>query len=433
MVRYNNGVRRPRPDLAIALGGFALVAAWGGTLALLRHASVHARSLDQAYYVRLVWGLGRGLRDLPVVGATDALGLHLEPILIPLAALGRWLPAGWIAPMLLVVQALAAAAAIFPALRLARRHLAPSCGEVTAGLVAWTAVLLPTVTRNLDYDFHPITCALAPLLYLCDALDDEAARWRWAKVFVWAIVGLAFREDVGLSLAALGLAFATRRTDRTGGLALAGLGLVWFLGYALFVQPGRLPATGSYAAHFGALGATGGGVADVLRAALSDPVRLARYLVSGDRPSSLVLVLAQVGFLALGAPRLLAGALPILAINLLSDVPGVRAIQAHYATGAAPFLVAAAIVGAGRLAARIQTPVMKRVPAAFLLAAVATAWWVRGASPGSAEWRTHAHRDDEHARKVRALVAALPADAPILAPSRIAARAAERVEIRRVP
>lgn len=420
----------------IAAAAFVLAAGWGGTLSILRHASVHARSLDQAYYVRLVWGLGHGLRDLPIVGATDALGLHFEPILWPLAWVCAWLPAGALPTVLLVLQALIAAAAVFPALRLARRHVAPTCGDALAGLVACTAVLIPTVTRNVDYDFHPITLGVTPLLYLADALDDADAPGRWPRIFAWAIISLGFREDVGLQLGALGVAFALRKgPDRPHALGLASLGLAWFFAYTLILQPGRLPATGSFDAHFGGLGpaAQSGGVGGVLRAAVEDPVRLVRYLISADRPWSLVLLLAQVGFLALGAPRLAIGALPIVGINLLSDLPNVRAIQTHYMTGAAPFLVAAAIVGAGALSRRLPSRTMKKIPAVFLASAVATAWWLRGASPGSIEWRPEAYRRDAHAAQVLALVRALPADAPIVAPARIVAHTAERSDVRRVP
>src|SRR6266567_4296604 len=98
--------------------------------------SYHSRSLDMAYYVRLVWGLGHGFVDNPVVGATNLLGLHLEPILLPLAALGRLVP---VAPLLLGAQALGAAAAVFPAHALARRHLPP----VAAAAAALTIYLMP--------------------------------------------------------------------------------------------------------------------------------------------------------------------------------------------------------------------------------------------------------------------------------------------------
>ena len=56
-----------------------------------------------------------------------------------------------------------------------------------------------------------------------------------------------------------------------------------------------------------------------------------------------------IGLVALLAPRALAGALPILAINFLSSFPRVRTIESHYTTAMVPFIVGAALIGAGRL------------------------------------------------------------------------------------
>ncbi len=53
-----------------------------------RFTTFHAQ-IDMSYYLRLVWGLGHGHYDLPLVRAPHVLGLHLEPIVLPLALLGR--------------------------------------------------------------------------------------------------------------------------------------------------------------------------------------------------------------------------------------------------------------------------------------------------------------------------------------------------------
>ena len=42
-----------------------------------------------SYYLRLCWGLAHSYYDLPLVQSPHILGLHLEPILLPLALLNR--------------------------------------------------------------------------------------------------------------------------------------------------------------------------------------------------------------------------------------------------------------------------------------------------------------------------------------------------------
>jgi uncharacterized membrane protein len=412
------GVRRA------AWVAFALFSAVFGTLSILRFETFHSRSLDMAYYVRLVWGLAHGDLDQPVVNAPHVLGLHLEPVLLPLALLGRL--GAPIPELLLVVQALAAGAALFPALALARRHLAAHAGERLAFAAALAIYLLPTVTRCVDYDFHPATMALWPLMAFVEALD--AGRWR--RAVAWFAAALACREDVGLQaglVAVTWLAAPARPGDRPRAAALAAFGFAWFFVYALAVQPRFLAETGSFNLHFGRFGGGRGGVGGVLEAALADPAALVAYLLSGDRLLYPVALLAQVAFLPVLAPRFLAGALPLVAINLLSDFPNIRGIHTHYITAAAPFFVGAGIAGAARLAARLgnRRPA-PRVASGALVAAAALAYLLRGTSPLSPEWRLQSYLPDDTYVPYRAIVATTPPDAEVAANVRLLAHLAER-------
>jgi hypothetical protein len=267
--------------------------------------------------------------------------------------------------------------------------------------------------------------AIWPLLAVVDALD--AGRWR--RAWLWAAVALTFREDVGLQLAAAALTLAVwprAPGARAHGAVLAAAGLAWFFGYALLVQPHFLPPHGSYEVHFARFG--GGGVGAVLGSALSHPGDLAAHLVSGDRPLYPLVLLLPLALLPLAAPRWLAGALPIVAINLLSEFPGVRKVGAHYVTAAAPFLVAAAICGAARLAGwlRARRPRLRAAPAAALLLASAIAWALRGASPAAPEFRLAHYREDAWTARARAAAAGVPAGASVTAPSPILAHLAAR-------
>jgi uncharacterized membrane protein len=397
-----------------------------GALSLARFETFHSRSLDMAYYVRLVWGLGHGHLDHPVVDAPHVLGLHLEIVLLPLAGLGRLgIP---IPELLLVVQVLAAGAVIFPAVALARRHLGPVCGERMALATALIAFLLPTVSRCVDYDFHPATMAIWPLLALVDALDEG----RWPAAAAWFALALACREDVGLQVGCVAATLIVRPLrpgERGRAAALLGVGFAWFFAYALLVQPAFLPPSGSFTLHFGRF-ASGGGTGAILRGIFAEPVELARYLVSDDRMLYPVLLLLQVALLPVIAPRYLAGVLPLFAINLLSDFPNVRGVAAHYITAGAPFLTAAALLGAAHLGRlwwdRVGRAGFAALPAGAALMAAAIAFLLRGTSPLSPEWRLEAYLPDEHYDTYRAIVARTPPDAEVSANVRLLAHLAER-------
>ena len=406
-----------------------------GALSLLRYRTFHSRSLDMAYYVRLVWGMAHGRPDNPVVDAPHWLGLHLEPILFVPAALSRLgLP---VAELLLVLQAAVAALALPPIHALCRRRIAPLLGETVALLVALSIYLLPAVSRCVDYDFHPSTLLIAPLCAWIDAVDQG----RWGRAWAWMAVSLCFREDVGLQLlcaasaAAAWGTFHDRSQARRHLLGQAGLSALWFAVYALLVQPRYLPdpAGGSFGAHFARFGGGQGGVAGVVRAALADPAALGRYLVSGDRPGYPLALLFTVGGVALAAPRWLAGALPLVLINLASDFPGVRLVQSHYATAMAPFLAVAAVAGVERLTrvADLHRPALRRLPAALLLLSAGSAFALRGASPLAPDFTFAAYRDDDDSRAARALVARAnsdPAAPRVVAEARVLAHLAERPE-----
>lgn len=404
-----------------------------GALSLARFETFHSRSLDMAYYVRLVWGLANGHLEQPVVDAPHVLGLHLELVLLPLAGLARLgLP---IAELLLVVQVLAAGAVIFPAVALARRHLGPVCGERMAFATALIAYLLPTVTRCVDYDFHPATMAIWPLLALVEALDDG----RWPAVVGWFVLALACREDVGLQVGCVAvtlLARPLRPGERGRAVALVVVGFAWFFAYTLLVQPRYLPPSGSFTLHFGRF-ASGGGAGAILRGMLADPLGLGRYLVSGDRLVYPVLLLFQVALLPLVAPRYLAGVLPLFAINLLSDFPNVRGVATHYITAGAPFLTAAAIAGAARLGRlwrdRVRQTGFAALPPGGALMAAAIAFLLRGTSPLSPEWRLEAYLPDENWDTYRRIVASTPPDAEVAANVRLLAHLAERKVARMGP
>lgn len=336
-----------------------LITLYAGLYAVLswrRFSTFHAQ-IDLSYYLRQVWGLGNGHYDLPLVQAKNIIGLHLEPVLVPLALLGRLgIP---LVPLLLVFQAVAVALSAWPAYRLGERHLGLGA---RGGLVAAVAALLyPTVTVATLHDFHPVTVALFPLLATVEALDAGQLK----RAIVYAALSLGLREDIALQLVCLFGAYLmfgdapfarTRRQKLELGLLITFL-LIWFFAYVLWLQPRYVPASGSYGLHFAKLGAALGTQVrsgrELVFGLLRHPGRFLLFIFDGERLRYLALLLSAMAFMPLLALRPLAGALPILGINLLSSFPGVLRLESHYTTAIVPFVVGAGIIGAGRLRALV--------------------------------------------------------------------------------
>lgn len=408
-----------------------------------RFATFHAQ-IDMTYYLRLVWGLGHGHYDLPLVRAPHMLGLHLEPIVLPLAALGRLgvpLP-----PLLLFTQALAVALLAWPAYRLGQRHL-PSLLPASlplawrpsvAGLLAalW-ALLYPTVTVATLHDFHPVTLALAPLLFVVEALDAGALR----RAALAGLVALACREDIALQLACLAIAYTLRPaalrplSRRTAIVLTLGLGLYCGV-YLLVIQPRFVPVLGSYHLHFdriaAALGTPIASSRDLVLAALHHPLRTLQFFASWERLRYPLLLLWPVAGLGLLAPWPLAGGLPILGINFLSGFPGVLRLESHYTTAIVPFVLGAGILGAGRLGVWLASRPQPRRPAwvISLVAVLLLAAHLRhGGSPlalCSKRYVPADFRDGRDAATLRAQIAAVPPMASVSARPGPLAHLAER-------
>ncbi len=162
------------------------------------------------------------------------------------------------------------------------------------------------------------------------------------------------------------------------------------------------------------------GLPALLAGLAAHPVALLQHLATFDRVLYVPVLLATTALLPLRAPRLLGGALPIVGVNLLSGFEGVRDLDSHYLTAAAPFLYAATVVGAGTLpdAPRAARHLRWVFALAFLLCARPWPWT-----------RVRAWFPDADTTSARAAAAQIPPDAPLVAPSEILAHLAERPRV----
>lgn len=325
---------RPRTLLWLATASFG---AGFAALATLQHRAFETGRFDLGNLTQAVWSTAHG--DLLQVTSLrgeqmSRLGAHFDPIVAALAPLW-WL---WPDPaVLLVAQAVAVALGAVPVYLLAHKHL----GTEWAGLGFALAYLLypPTQWLVLD-DFHPVAFATPLLLAAVWFLDEERL------IAFAATAGLACltKEQVGLSVAVLGLWFAVRHGRRRAGAAIAAAGVTVAIVATAIVVPRYAPGGGSPFEH--RYDAVGGSPVGILKTAVTDPLRL---LEAAFQSRDLVylkhLVLPLVG-LPLLAPLLALSAVPELALNMLSSTRTQTSIHFHYTAAAIPGLIAASVLGA---------------------------------------------------------------------------------------
>jgi uncharacterized membrane protein len=257
----------------------------------------------------------------------NLLGDHFHPILAVLAPFYRLFPS---ALTLLVAQALLLAASVLPVTRIACSMMGRWLG-VTIGVgygLSWG------LQNTLRFDFHEVAFAVPLLAFALEAV----LRGRYAAAVAIAAPIVLVKEDLGLTLAALGILLVLYRPTRLLGVVTAVAGVAATAVTVLVVIP-AFSADGNYQyLHAGGVNPYG--------------------VVHGDRldPSKLVLLallLLPTAFIALRSPLLLL-ALPTLAWRLGGTYEFYWIPMFHYDAVLMPILFCALVHGLVLLRPRLM-------------------------------------------------------------------------------
>jgi uncharacterized membrane protein len=308
---------------------------------------------------------GRPLEATDAVGdQVLRLGSHVEPILVLLA------PIWMIAPSpltLAAVQIGACALGALPVFWLARRHLD---SERAAAMLALAYLAYPWLAWTALDAIHPVTFAIPLVLLGVWFLDTQ----RPLPFAVCAVLIAATGELMGLPLAVLGVWYALARKHRIAGLAIAGAGLAWTALALEVILPASREGGSVFYAYYESIGGTPTGIARTL---VTDPGAILSEATSQYDLAYLFWLGAPLAGVFLFAPGLAAAAIPQLAVNMLSSRGTFVDPRAHYIGAVIPFLLAASILGLGRI------PAERRVRAAAVVLGFSAAMsFVFGPWPG---------------------------------------------------
>jgi uncharacterized membrane protein len=384
----------------------ALWTAAVGWLAVWRHHEFLSHRYDLGNMVQAVWSSANG-RLLEVTDGhtgeqVTRLAGHVDPILV------LFVPLWWLHPepeVLIVGQAAALAAGLYPVIRLALKHTG---SRVLAALLGAWYLAFPWMLWNAVNDVHPVTLAIPLLLYAIWFLDEHHLG-RFALV---AALALLCGELVGLTLAALGVWYALAHGRPRVGAAIALAGTAWTALCLLVIVPHF--NDGRSSRFYSLFESVGGSPTGLLKTLFTDPgVVLAEITTSADA-TYVLLLLVPTAFLALGQPLLAAVALPQLGVNLLSGSSASTQPMYQYVAAIVPFLVAATIVVAGRFHGRLRL-------VAVALPLVASLMCLALKPPLPGEDRFLFPNPDPAARTaaMRRAVELVPANAPVTATNRL--------------
>ena len=404
----------------VVAGGIALYAVVLGASAVVAYLGYDVARFDLGNMVQAVWSTAHGdlLAQTTASGEhASRLGSHVDPFLVLLVPM--WLL--WPSPLLLVVvQIVVVAAGALPVYGLALRH---GAGTRAATQFAFAYLLYPATQFNalgLQDGFHAVSFAVPLILGAIYYLDAD----RLVPFAVLGVLAAATKEEIGAAVGCLGIWYAVRRQRRLAGLAIAVAGAAISLFDFLVVLP-HYSSTGAspFAARYAGVGGTPTGI---VRTAFTDPLALVHTVGTWHKLFYCVVLL--VPFLGLWAfePLLLLGAVPDLAINLLSASPKQTTIYWQYTAGIVPFVVAATVLGHGRLTRRKDLAALGVLVAAICLAPISPV------ARGLADVPRAFGQDGLRQAKASAL-AAVPDGVPVSASNQLGGLLSERRSIYTFP
>jgi len=306
-------------------------AALYATISVARFERLAVRSFDLAIFeqaIRHYAYLQAPIVDIEGAGV-NFLGDHWNPAIAVFAPFYRLFPT----PVtLLVVQAAVIALGVVPLTRAGMRHLGRWSG-VAVGLAFGMSY---GVQAAVDFDVHEVSVAVPLLAFALEAF----LAGRWTAVVAWAAPLVLVKEDLGLTVAAIGLVLAVRGAWRRG-LGLAAFGLASFALIMTVLIP-----------HFNAAGASGfsrmtspPGSGD----SLLHNVRVFSLAVvtPGPRATTMLMMVGVTVLLSLRSP-LMALVVPTLAWRFFSTNENFWGQSYHYDLVLMPIIFAALVDAAMR-------------------------------------------------------------------------------------
>ncbi len=438
----------PAPTWRVRLGAigpwvvvgllFAAYAAWFSRLAINNHHALQTRLLDLAIYDNIFYHSSHGnFLGSNFIATGNHANAHFDAILVLLSPLYHLYPR---AELILVLQAIWCGAGVLPAYLLGRDHL----GSVWAGLtlaVAWA--VYPALHGANLYEFHSLTLLAMPMLWLLYLLTTGRLR----AYFILLPFVLLIREDASLLIACVAFAAVLTRDPRfvRAGWITIGVAALYFMLVKVFIMGSADPLGGQYGFGWYYKDMSGGkSLGGILLSLLTNPTFAIDFSLREAKVIYLIQLLLPLAFLPLlGKPWRFAAAFGLFYILLASREP-VFSIHFQYSVVLFPVLFALTPIAIrrlrdGDLAERIglaRGQLVTVLLACILASSLLMSWKFGGTAPNTSfrgGWAKIPHSltqaQEERYEALRGLIEQIPADASVIATSRIAPHLSNRAEI----
>ncbi|WP_293353874.1 MULTISPECIES: DUF2079 domain-containing protein [unclassified Microcoleus] len=298
----------------------------------VRHALLESNAFELGIYDQVAYLISQGETPFSSFLEIHHLGNHAAGVMYPVAWLYKIYPdVHW----LLLVQAVALASGAWPVWSLASQA---GLKNSIARAIACIYLFYPLVFNVNLFDFHPEVIALPALLAAILAARLNKTLWFCAAI----VLVLSCKAVLSLTVAAMGLWLLCFDKKRNCGLIALFFGVGWFL----VVTQGVIPYfnQGREHAGIGRYQYLGNSVLEIAVNLILKPNLILGRLFSADTFEYLALLVLPVIWWV--SPRHLTpliSAAPMLAMNILSDIPAQRDLIHQYSIPILPFLLVAVI------------------------------------------------------------------------------------------
>ncbi len=416
-----------RADRWVVWAGAALFFLVFTYLAWRRQDAFEMGRFDLGNMSQAVWSTAQGrFLEFTDIGGnqTTRLAIHVDPILVAFAPL-YWV---WSNPkILLLIQAGAVAAGAFPVYWIAREELKELGSDYLPAVAAFVYLLYPPLQYAVLDEFHPVTLAAPLLLFAIWYLREK----RYVAAAVFLVLAALTKEEIALSVVALGIYAAVVWKDVKIGTIIATAGAVWFAIATQVVMPHF--NDGDQSLLMQRYEEVGGSIGGIIKTLFTDPAKLVNVAFSNSSAGYIPLLLAPLLALPLLAPAAFLVLSPELAANLLSSQEAQSSIHFHYVAPLVPFLIWSAILGVKRMAS-VSMGLARALPVA-MLAGVLVSGWLMGPLPVWSElplgsqYKADSYSPDAHDRIIRRALKLVPEHASVSATNQIGAHLSERERI----
>lgn len=324
----------------IVVGACLLYVLMFGWMTFHRHYHFNTAAYDLGIQDQLLWNTSQGRPYASSFEVDNYLADHLKPLVAILT------PFYWLSPSpywLLGFQTVALALGGWPVYRLARRRF----DHVGAGVVfACVYLIYPSVGYINRFDFHWEATVIPLMLAAIEAFDRDDLKW----TAVWLGLALLGKEEIGLTIAMLGLWFVWRKRAWFGGIWLVAGSVYSLLAVTVIIPAFKGEGQADTLGRYGWLGEDPAGIVQTL---LTEPLTWLPRLVNIDAIRYVAALLGPFAFLPALNP-LIGAVLPAYGYNLLANSTAQQSVYFQYVAPIVPIVVASAVLATAWLFQRLK-------------------------------------------------------------------------------